>query len=165
MKKSIKIIRISNWLEAKMISRDCGILLANPEINSFDIIQNFIENCDREFQTPVIYYQAFPQETTLQFLDTLGEELVAKLGNNPQDKSKKSFSEIVKDAELNMIIIDNCYLYPQDTLENLLKIFADCNIGVILAGEQQKMTAAQLLNHPVISHWDKLNASCSTISS
>ena len=114
-------------------------------------------------KTPVIYYQAFPEESTLQFLDTLGEELVAKLGN-PHLRSEKSLLDTIEDAALKMIIIDDCHLHPQETLEQLLKIFADCHVAVILVGDREKMTVAQILNHPTIRHWDRFKDSLETVS-
>ena len=163
MSESIKITRTLNWLEAKMVNGNCGILLECPNINSFDIIQDFIESYECDFQTPVIYYQAFAEESALQFMDTLGEELAAKLGN-PQLKKAKSFLDIIEDSGLKMIIIDDCHLHPQATLDQLLKVFADCNVAVILVGKQENIAPSQILDRPTIRHWDRFQASWEKVS-
>ena len=106
------MILISNWLKNKLRDRENGIIFDSHDLNSFGLIQEFIEDHDCQFKTPVIYYQAFPEESAVDFLDTLGAELTSKLtkgGANP----KQSLPKTIKDAELKMIVIDKCHLHPK----------------------------------------------------
>ena len=148
---------ILNWLKNKLINKNSGIIFDTHNSHSFSVIQNFIENCDHRLKTPVIYYQAFPEESAVEFLNTLGEELASKLGDR-QLNSQQSLFCTIQDAELEMIIIDNCHLHPQDTLQNLIDFFCTCKVAVILVGDRDKMTIAQVLSNPMVSHWDRLEA-------
>lgn len=148
---------IFNWLKSKLIHQENGIIFNSCDLDLFDLIQDFLEDCDGQFKTPAIYYQAFPEESAVEFLDTLGEELSSKLGNR-ELASQQSLLSIIQDAELKVILIDNCHLHPQDTLQNLLDFFTVCKVAVILIGDREKMTISQILNHPKIAEWDKLEA-------
>lgn len=143
------------WLKNKLINRDCGIIFESQSLSSFDHIQSFIEGYDRPFYTSIIYYQAFPAESTSQFMDTLRDELTSKLGNRLVNQ-KKSLLNIIRDAGMKMILIHDCHLHPQSTLEKLLKLFSDCQVSVILVGDRQKMEISQILSHPTVSQWDNL---------
>jgi len=149
------MITTLNWLKNKLIKRENGIILDKSDSDSFDAIQNFINNKDRPFQTPVIYYEAFPEESAVDFLQTLKVELTSKL-NKPELESLEMLGQIIEAAELQMIIIDRCYLQPLDTLKHLLKLFDSYNVAIILVGSQAKMAIAQILNLPTVSQWDKL---------
>ncbi|MGD1921773.1 MAG: AAA family ATPase [Pleurocapsa sp.] len=146
---------ILNWLKNKLIEGENGIIFNDGDSNSFSVIQDFIESCDRNFKTPVIYYQAFPEENAVEFLNTLGEELASKLGNR-QLSSQQSLFSTIQDAELKMILIDDCHLHPQDTLQNLIDFFSACKVAVILIGCQNKMAIAQILNTTRDLNWDRL---------
>ena len=156
MNELIEITKTVNWLETKLMNREGGILFESCSRSSFITIQNFIESYDRPFQTLVTYYQAFPQESSLEFIDTLGEELASKLGS-PLAYRNKPVLDIIKDAGLKMVVIDDCHFHPQDTLEKLLKLFSDCQVSVILVGDREKMAIAKILNHPLVSQWDNLD--------
>ncbi|MEM8829124.1 MAG: AAA family ATPase [Cyanobacteria bacterium P01_G01_bin.19] len=155
MTKFIQTTKIFNWLETKLINRQCGIICESPSQRSFDAIQNFIESHEQPFKTLVTYYEAFPQENALEFCSTLAKELESKLGNFSTD-SKRPLAEVIQDAGLKTIVIDNCYLCPQDTLDKLLHFFSDCQVSIILVGEREKMISANILDHSVISKWDIL---------
>ncbi len=143
------------WLKKKLIQRENGIILDENDSDSFDIIQGFIESKDRPFQTPIIYYQAFPEESAVDFLNTLKLELISKL-NKPELESSQNLGQIVEIAQLQMIIIDRCYLQPLDTLQNLLEFFDSHNVAVVLVGSRTKMEIAQILDLTAVSQWDKL---------
>ena len=150
-----KMTLILDWLKNKLINGENGIIFDNPNVRSFDIIHDFLERYDRIFKTPVIYYQAFPEESAIEFLDTLREELVSKLGGR-EPNPPKSLSTIIQDAELQMVIIDNCHLHPQNTLQNLIDFFAVCNVALVLIGDQNKMAIAQILDNPKVHNWNRL---------
>ena len=152
-----RMISTENWLETKLISGDDGIIFDNCNRNSFEEIQEFIASKDCQFQTPIIYYQAFPEESSIQFLDTLQNELTSKLGTL-RASSPKSLSTTIEDAGLKMIVIDDCHLHPEDTLQNLLDFFSSCNVAVILVGCKQKMTISQILNNPIVRQWEQFQA-------
>lgn len=153
MNKLIKTTKTINWLAAKLKNRECGVLLESRPRSSFDAIQNFIESYELPFKTLVTYYEAFPEESALEFYNTLGKELVSKLGSSSAYQ-KKPLSDIIEDAGLKMIFLDDCHLYPLDTLENLLELFSSCQVSVILVGERKKLAIAKILNHPVVNQWD-----------
>ena len=153
MNKLVKDTNITNWLEAKLVNCECGILFEFQSGSSFDAIQNFIESYELPFQTLVTYYEAFPDESACEFCDTLSKELASKLGS-PLTYKKKSSLDIIQDAGLKMIAIDRCHFFPQDTLDNLLNFFSDCQVSVILVGEREKIASTKILSHPLVSQWD-----------
>ena len=154
MIESTKFILISNWLKNKFINGDNGIIIEPHLSNYFNPIQEFVGSFEHRLKTPVIYYQAFPEESALQFLDTLRAELVAKLGNSNLDEY--SLLEIIKIAQLRMIVIDKCHLHPSNTLQSLLDFFSCCGVTVILVSSNNQIAISPVLNHPIISQWDKL---------
>lgn len=156
MIESTKSTRTLNWLKTKLIKNENGIFFDDDTCN-FDLIQNFIKGVDHNLQTPVIYYQAFPEESATQFLDTLGKELASKLGK-PELYSSQSLLEIIEAAALKMVIIDQSYFHPLDTLQNLLDFFASCRVIVILVGSYSKMETSQILSHPTVAQWDQFLA-------
>jgi len=143
-----------NWLQTKIISRENGILISQNNSDIFENIQDFIVKNDHSFETPVTYYQAFPKETTVDFLNVLGEELSSKLGINIEENSNKSLKEIVTNAALKMVILDKIYLYSLDTINDLLNFFLYCNITLILIIAHDKLSTKQLFDHPLISQWE-----------
>lgn len=148
---------ILDWLNNKLTNGENGIIFDNHDHHSFDLIHDFLEHYDCVFKTPAIYYQAFPEESAAEFLNTLKEELASKLGSHELN-SQKSLTSVIKNAELQMVIIDDCHLHPQDTLQNLIDFFSLCEIALILVGEQNKMAIAQVLNNPKVYSWDRLEA-------
>ena len=145
---------IQNWLKNKMFEGNNGIVFDTGDLDSFDLIQDFIEDCDRQFETPVIYYQAFPEESAIEFLNTLREELASKL-HKPNSNSEQSLLDIIKSAKLKMIAIDQCHLHPRDTMQNLIDFFSICGVAVILVGCREKMKIAQILTDPQVANWDR----------
>lgn len=152
-----KMKQTLDWLSKRFVNQENGIIFDSNNSDNFEVIQNFIEICDRPLHTPIIYYQAFPEESAIQFLSTLAEELAAKLGI-PELTLEKSLSEIIQQAGLKTVVIDHCHLHPLDTLQNLLEVFARCQVAVILVGVKPKMAIAQILDYPLIASWDKLVA-------
>jgi len=146
---------VLNWLTNKLIHGENGIIFDCEHTDSFGVIQDFIEIRDLCFKTPAIYYQAFPEESAAEFLNTLGEELIYKLGRPGLDY-EQSLSKTIQEAELKMVVIDKCHLHPQDTLQSLLNFFSDCNVAVVLVGSCRKMAIAQILSNPLVFHWDTL---------
>ena len=144
-----------NWLKRKLLDGENGIIIDTDDSFSFNLIQEFIDSYDRDFKTPIIYYQAFPEESIVQFLDTLKDELLSKLGKS-QLSSQLTLLDTIQDTELKMIVIDRCYLHPSDTLQNLLDFCSSCGIAVILVGTRTKMTMSQVLSNPQVSDWDCL---------
>ena len=155
---------IQNWLKNKLIERNNGIIFDTNDLDSFSIIQDFIEDYDRQFKTPIIYYQAFPEESAIEFLNTLREELASKL-HKPNSDSEQSLLDIIKSAELKMIAIDQCHLHPQDTMQNLIDFFSTCGVAVILVGCREKMEIAQILTNPEVANWERFEVGvrCETI--
>ncbi|MEM8718806.1 MAG: hypothetical protein AAGE84_05795 [Cyanobacteria bacterium P01_G01_bin.39] len=150
---SQKILTI-NWLQNKLISRKNGVVFDIENYSCFNLLQDFIEANDHRFKTPVIYYQAFPEESATEFIATLREEVTAKLGK-PETYLNKSLLEIVADVELKMVIIDQCHLHPLDTLDSLLKQLQSCNVCLILVGAYRKMELSQILSHPGVARWEQ----------
>ncbi len=164
-------ILTANWLQKKLVNHENGIIFDDASDSCFDIIQNFIEANDHSFQTPIIYYEAFPEENAAELIATLQEELTAKLGS-PKLYLSKSLSEIVAVVGLKMVIIDKSHLldqnhlHPINTLEDLLEQFATCHVSLLLVGSYDKMKMTQLLEHPTISQWEKfvVNKECELVS-
>lgn len=148
-----------DWLKNKLINRENGLVFDDLDSSSFDIIQSFLEANDHPWKTPAIYYQAFPGESSAEFLSILREELTAKLGNL-EFKSGRSLSEIIDTSGLKLIIIDKSYLHPLNTLDELLRQFADCNVGLILVGTHSQMKIAKIIDHPTVSQWSRLAINC-----
>ena len=155
MNELVKLTKVVNWLESKLINHESGIIFEADSRTSFDSIQKFIECHDRAFKTVVIYYQAFPEESALEFCETLSDELTSKLGVPAVDR-RKSILDLIEDAELKMIVIDDCHFYPQGTLEKLLNLFSACQISLILVGERKQIESMKILDLPLVSQWDKL---------
>ena len=147
--------KTANWLQTKLINRDCGIVFESHFRSGFDDIQSFLECYEQPFQTSIIFYQAFPAESICKFINTLNEELASKLGNSLVN-NRRSLLNIIKDAGMKMIVIYDCHLHPPATLEKLLILFSNCQVSVILVGEPEKMAIAQILNHPLVYQWDCL---------
>lgn len=145
---------VLSWLENKLIEGENGLILSVDDEN-FDTIQKFIEIKDISFKTPVIYFQGFSEENTIAFLQNLQEELMSKL-NKSDLSSKETLEDIIRIAKLKMIIIDRCYLYSLDTLQNLVEFFAINSVATILVGSQDKIENTRILELPQISQWDKL---------
>lgn len=154
MLDSNRAIRTLNWLKTKLIKRDNAILIDDPCTCSFEAIQNFIASVDHPLKTPVIYYEAFPEESAAEFFKTLSEELASKLGS-PELNSHQPLEQIIKVAALKMVIIDQSYLHPLDTLENIIDFFTSCYVCLILVGSSEKLKIAQILSHPVVSQWEQ----------
>lgn len=148
-----------DWLKNKLINRENGLVFDDIDSSSFDIIQSFIEANDHPLKTPAIYYQAFPGESAAEFLSVLSKELTAKLGNL-EFKSPRSLSEIIDTSGLKLIIIDKSYLHPLNTLDELLRQFADCNVGLILVSTYSQMKIAKIISHPIVSQWSRLAIDC-----
>ena len=154
MIESSKFISISNWLKTKFINGENGIIIEPHLLSYFNPIQEFVGSFEHRLKTPVIYYQAFPEESAVQFLDTLRAELVAKLANS--NLNEYSLLEIIKITQLKMVIIDKCHLHPSNTLQSLLDFFSCCGVTVILVSSNNQIAISPVLNHPTISQWDKL---------
>jgi AAA domain len=147
-------INLSDWLGVKLANSQNGIAFDDHFDHKFTIVQDFVESQDDDFKTPVVYYQVFPEETASQFLATLKDELASKLGMS-KTNSGQSISEVIKDARLKLIILDDIHLQPLDTLQDLLRFFASCNVSVVLLGSRSKMEIAQILAIPSVSTWDQ----------
>lgn len=146
-----------NWLNNKFIQHNNnGILLEEGCCEIFDVVQNFLESVDKEFKTPAIYYQAFPEESAIQFFDTLGAELTSKSGEH-KVCLHQSLADIIEKSSLKMVIIDKSHLHPLDTLNRIIELFASCNVCLILIGPSKKMAIAQILNHPTVTQWDRFS--------
>ena len=154
----------SNWLKNKLIHQDNGIIFDTDYSDCFNVVQDFLENYDCKFKTHAIYYQAFPEESALDFLNTLGEELGSKLSRS-ESNTERSLLEIIQDSELKLILIDNCHLHPQNTLQNLINFFSVCQVGIILIGHDDKMAIAQILDNPMIYQWDSIDATANKCES
>ena len=153
IESSRKIVTI-NWLQNKLINHENGVILDNSDCTCFNFIQDFLEANNHFFKTPVIYYEAFPDEKAEELIDTLREEIAGKLGNT-ELYLHQPLSEIVAAAELKMVIIDQSYLYPLNTLDDLLEQLIPCNVCLLLVGSDDKMQNGQILSHPIISQWER----------
>lgn len=143
-----------NWLQNKLINHKNGVIFDDAVLSCFALIQDFLEANDHRFKTPAIYYQAFPEESAAEFIETLREEITSKLGTSDIYRHK-SLSEIVADTGLKMVIIDRSHLHPEDTLNSILEQLTSCDVRLILIGCYHKMKIAQILSHPLITQWDK----------
>ena len=145
---------INAWLNQKFEGRENGVILDTHDLYSFEQIQDFIEAHDRPVKTPVIYYQAFADENLAEFIDTLEEELRGKLGYN-SSKSCLTMGELIAKTELRTVAIDQSYLYTWETINGLWKWLKEHQVGLILVCSQANIEDSQILNHPVISQWDR----------
>jgi hypothetical protein len=146
---------IGDWLKIRIINQENGIIFDDTDLSSFDQIQNFIEANDHRFKTPVIYYNALAEESAAELLGTLHEELISKLSIH-QLQSDLSLPEAIAMAGLKMIIFDQSYLYPQETIEELLTFLAEQQVKIILVGAEAKMNEEFLAVHPAITTWQRL---------
>jgi hypothetical protein len=147
--------RIDNWLENNLINQEHGIILDDADLSSFDLIQDFLEANDHLFKTTVIYYNAFAKESSAEFLNTLQEELSSKLGSHKL-KSDLTLPEVIANAGLKMVIIDQSYLHPRETTDQLLRFLTEQHIALILVGSADNMNCSEILSHPEIAQWDCL---------
>jgi hypothetical protein len=157
MIESNKATLTLNWLKTKLIKQENGILLNDNCSCCFEAIQNFIASVDHPLKTPAIYYEAFPEESAAQFLNTLNEELASKLGY-PQLESNQSLCKTIEMAALKMVIIDQSYLHPLDTLEKIINFLASCHVCLILVGCREKLEIAQILTNPLIFQWEQFQS-------
>lgn len=148
---------VASWLESKFFNQENGIIFDYQELRSFNLIQDFIETKDHPFKTPVIYYDAFPQETAEEFIDILYEELSSKLANR-KFSSNLTLAEMIANAGLKMIVIDQSYLHVWETTETILKLATENKISLILVGSKAKMKYSQLLSNPTIGQWEQFDA-------
>lgn len=152
-----KTLLASNWLQTMLVSGENGIIFEKGYSSNFEEIQNFIESIDsidHDLKTSVIYYRAFAQETAGQFLNTLSDELVSKLGFNAL-QSNQSLIKTIRAAALKMVIIEESHLHPLETIDNLVNFFGYCGVSLILVGSQEKMAGAPILSHPQVSQWEQ----------
>jgi hypothetical protein len=147
--------KIGDWLENRLINREHGIILDNADLSSFDLIQDFIEANDHCFKTPVIYYKAFAAESAAEFLRTLQEELTSKLGSHKL-KSDLTLAEAIANAGLKMIIVDQSYLYSQETIQEIMKFLTEQQVALILVGAEVKINSSSIVSHPATNSWHRL---------
>ena len=156
MIESLKEISINNWLNTKLDNRDSGIIFAELPSDYFTIVQDFLAAKDCPRETHAIYYEAFPEESAAEFFETLCQELIAKFGSTKFDNFS-NLPEIIATVGLEMVIIDNSYLHPLDTLEQIVKQLISCKVAVILIGSRSKMKIAKVFDLAVVKYWDILN--------
>jgi hypothetical protein len=147
--------KVGNWLETKLVNQEHGIILDDADLSSFNLIQDFLEASDHLFKTTVIYYNAFAEENAAEFLNTLQEELSSKLGSHKL-KSDLTLPEVIANAGLKMMIIDQSYLHPWETTDELFRFATELHVALILVGSADKMNCSQILSHPEIAQWDRL---------
>jgi hypothetical protein len=142
--------KVGNWLETKLVNQEHGIILDDADLSSFDFIQDFLEAKDHLFKTTVIYYDAFAEESAAEFLNTLQEELSSKLGSHKL-KSDLTLPEIIANSGLKMIIIDQSYLHPWETTNQLLRFLTELHVALILVGSADNMNSSKILSRPGIA--------------
>lgn len=145
-----------NWLKKKLDNHENGIIFEDTNMVAFDAIQNFIESVDYASKTPVIYFEAFPEESSAKFFATLYYELVSKHIELKNDE-EQSLVEVIKAASLKMIIIDKIHLQPIDTLNSMIDFFNCCDVTMILISTKKKTQISGLIDHPHIAKWGKLS--------
>lgn len=144
------------WLEKKLSHHENGVILENSNVLAFEPIQDFIESVNGTFKTPVIYFEAFPEESSTKFFATLYDELASKL-SELQNDNQQSLVEVIKSASLEMVIIDKSHLQPIDTLDSMIDFFARCNVTLILISTEEKIKVSGLIDHKQIAQWEKLS--------
>lgn len=158
---------VYSWLNQKFNNSENGVFIDTNDFDSFDLIQDFLELKDHQYKTPAIYYQAFPDEHLPNFILTLEEELRGKLGYY-RSNSCSTMSELISLAELKTVIIDRSYLYTWEMIDELWKWLAKYQVGVILISSQATTHGSPILNHPVISRWERFiadsNLVCTLVS-
>jgi len=147
---------ILSWLERKLTHHENGVIFEDHNIFVFDAVQDFIESINCTFKTPIIYFEAFPEENSANFFSTLYDELTSKL-SDLQNDNQQSLVEVIQSASLKMIIIDKCHLQPINTLNSMIEFFARCNVAVILISTEEKIKISGLIEHKHISQWNKLS--------
>jgi len=145
---------VYSWLNKKIDSRENGVFLDTNDFDSFDLIQNVLELKDHPYKTPAIYYQAFADEQLPDLISTIEEELKGKLGYR-RTSSCSTMYELIALSELRTVVIDSSYLYSLKIIDGLWKWLSEYQIGLILVGSQAKMQGSPILNHPVISQWER----------
>ena len=149
-----RLSAIDEWLEDRFTRNQNGIIIDGEDNTSFHAIHDFLETKERTFETPAIYYSAFADDNPAEFISILVEELSSKLG---WYKSKCStLSEIVAMSELQMVIIDRCYLHSLKTTEKLLTWLNQHGVCLILVGSQAEMNRALFLQRSSIADLPKL---------
>lgn len=147
---------ISKWLKDKLNNHENGVILENNNMLAFEAVQDFIESIDCTFKTPVIYFEAFPEESLASFFATLYEELASKLSHLKNDQ-QQSLVEVIQSTSLKMVIIDKSHLQPIDTFNSMIDFFARCNVVVIIISTEEKTKISGLVDHEHIVQWEKLS--------
>lgn len=142
---------IDKWLEDRLTKNQNGIIVSSEDNTAFGAIQDFLESKDHSFKTPAIYYSAFIDDSPVEFKQILIEELSSKLGLY-RSKSCSTASEIIAMSELQMVIVDRCYLHSSETMESLLNWLNEHGVGLILVGSQAKMNRVQFLQRPSVAN-------------
>ena len=145
MDRSSRSIR--EWLEARFINNQNGIIIEQTEYDSFNLIHDFLEEKDHSHKTHAIYYDAFDGESAAEFLSILAEELSSKLGQY-KSGSESNPSVAIAQSELRMVIIDQCYFHAPEITNDLLTWFNRHNVCLILVGAESKIKSSQFMNHP-----------------
>ena len=150
-----KLLAIDEWLEDRFTQKQNGIIVDCEDNTSFHAIHDFLETKERTFKTPAIYYSAFADDNPAEFINILVEELSSKLGWH-RSKSCSTQSEIVAMSELQMVIIDRCYLHSSETTEGLLTWLNQHGVCLILVGSQAQMNRVRFLQFSSIADLPKL---------
>ena len=149
-----RLSAINEWLENRFTQNQNGIIIDCENNTSFHAIHDFLETKDRTFKTPAIYYSAFADDNPAEFIGILIEELSSKLGW--QSKSCSTLSEIVVMSELQMVIMDRCYLHSSETTEGILTWLNQHGVCLILVGSQAEMNRARFWQRSSIADLPKL---------
>jgi hypothetical protein len=55
-----------------------------------------------------------------------------------------------------MIVIDQSYLHPWETTDQLLRFLTEQHVALILVGSADNMNCSKILSRPGIAQWDRL---------
>lgn len=154
---------IYSWLDRKIDRGENGVFLDTDDFDSFSLIQDVLELKDRPYKTPAIYYQAFTDEQLPDLISTIEEELKGKLGYRRTNLCSTT-TELIALSELKTVIIDRSYLYTWKMIDGLQKWLSDYQISLILVSSQANIQGSPILNHPIISQWERFAVDNNLIS-
>lgn len=150
-----RLSTVDRWLEDRLTKNQNGIICDGEDKTSFHAIHDFLETKERTFKTPAIYYTAFADDNPAEFISVLVEELNSKLGWH-NSKSCSTRSETIVMSELQMVIIDRCYLHSPETTEGLLNWLNQHGVCLILVGSQAEINRDRFLQRSSIADLPKL---------
>ncbi|MEL6910495.1 MAG: AAA family ATPase [Cyanobacteria bacterium J06629_2] len=141
---------VVEWLEARFTNNQNGIITEQVKYGCFRTIHDFLDMKEHDYQTPAIYYDAFADDSSAEFISVLAEELSCKLGSQ-KSKPILSLSEAIIEAGLKMVIIDKCHLHKPEITDEILTWLNQYNVCVTFVGVKSEIERTQFMDRPSLA--------------